>query len=252
MKKLTLKEAFLAEKDTGGPVDKVNRELGGFKSLLHGDGPSDAPKGKDDHVNKVNDELKGVKWESFEVEPEDAFSDAFEQQGNKPQDIEQLDEPFHEAHCEQSGPCECGGIMPVDSLERVSITVHPADEEQVLHSDAGTFGAPGGPGFDQPEIHHHEPINDAVDPVNPMGVEDAPSVVDDGGLANLEAYLQDIEDEMSGRADTYASDFKANPNKSSSYNKEAVEPKKEEKKDQIAENVNRLKRKLSESLKKKV
>jgi hypothetical protein len=251
-KKLTLKEAFLAEKDTS--VDQANKELGGFKSLLHGDKKDKKPA---QDLNKVNDELKGAKWEmsesSFDLDQEDAFSDSFEQQmgagGSKQQDLNQLDEPFHEAHCEQNGPCDCGGIVPVDALERVSITIHPGDENgEVLHdneyeSNAGTFAAPGGPSFGEPEVvHNHEPINDAVDPIEQDG--NAPSVVDDGGLANLEAYLQDIEDEMAGRTDSYPSDFKNDPNKMSSYKKEAVDP--------VKENVNRLKKKLSESLKKKI
>lgn len=166
--KLTLQETYLNEKD----LDSVNKELGGFKSLMHSSepkdvnkelggfksvlhGPSNAPA-----KNSVDKELDNTKWElseaddldfsdfnkkdsvpppapakrGFNTKPEDPFADAFNKHDFKEHIIEPSDE-----------------IDPLDSLEHVSLVIHPTvagQEGDCNGSHMNTFQAPGGPGFD--------------------------------------------------------------------------------------------------------
>lgn len=185
MKKMQLKNYFLKEdKD----LEKVNQELGGFKSILNKkDEKHDSTKDSD-FRGKINKELDSAKWglqkeaekpgfettpedpfsdsfnsvERFETKPEDAFSDAF---NNKQEIEENFDNAvMHEAHCSESigsGECDCQGVgyrEPLDSLEHVSLTIIP--DEEIEQKQTTSFAAPGGPNFDQAEYNSKYILSD--------------------------------------------------------------------------------------------
>lgn len=69
-KKVTLFETYLRESDS--TKDQVNKELGSFKSLLHGEPKDNAPK------NDIDKELDNAKWELTEDIGEASTYDIFE------------------------------------------------------------------------------------------------------------------------------------------------------------------------------
>lgn len=188
MKKITLQEAYLHEKDDDADFrGKVNKELGGFKSILN----DDEPKSKPSKVNDVNKELDKAKWElteeigspeqleerhgnpfakpeGFDVEPENPFADAVaghqatvanNKFNTKPEDA--FSDSYNSSVKESM--ISVDEMDPMDELEHVSLVIHPTDgSEQGMDplmtpmggcdsedASVSTFAAAGGPDFEK-------------------------------------------------------------------------------------------------------
>lgn len=248
MKKVKLLETYLKEKDENDPDfrGKVNKELTGFKSLLHN--KSENHKTNSTDLDKVNKELDKANWElsenkeGFDLDLEDSFTNSYSEYeektksnkfGTKPEDA------FSDAYNNSIKETIIGidKSEPLDELEHVSLIIHPdVESEQDIGSVDGcdskntkvsTFSAPGGPNFKNSEKDNKDVLFDS-DEINKESNLDKENDSEEN-----EEWLQYLLEPEKEKHNLHSNDMK---------NKNVLN---KEYKHSIKENVSKLKNKLS-------
>jgi hypothetical protein len=281
MKKNTLKQTFLKEDHKldnvnrelsgfkslvhGQPektdLGKVNQELGGFKSLVHGDPGSKAPA-----KHPMDKELDSAKWElseDFDLDMDDSFSDEFSTKKDGEEQSHNTGDEIEE------NVITIDSMAPMDELEHVSLVMNPNDYTaknpkagQVDPETASTtFSAPGGPGFEKStDDSDKEVLFDGdqdrkralvteMDPFNEYDPtpKDGGFGPDDEDNEDWENYLAEPENQEKHEP-TKTNDLKSRI--ANFFKREAKEPVLTKKQKLVKENVEVLKSKLLEEIKK--